>query len=349
MHYWRFFCAKWLAKTCHLSMTQEGGYLRLVNWMYMHERSLPASRMDCYQIARCANSAQRLAVDFVIDHFFVMGDDGWHQKTVDEILAWWDSTGRPCNDRRNATSATRVFLFRERYRATTAALQAKGVKVPSGIGMKALKALCAEHGVTPVETPISESGNADGNGVCNALSSIKNNSAAIAADDVTPPKRYGPSLPIARMPDKTPRAWVNDDGRLGPLSRAIREVESLGLPDFDSNSAKFVQLVTAGVTADAFRMAASEAMRRGVEHPWPWALKRVEARHQESPARPLAASPRADRQVADGLVSPEGLARLRARMADPSIDDPFAFEDEPPSDVKRDDANEINSLGADAA
>lgn len=318
MHYWHFYGERWTAKTSHLTMTQNGAYHRLVTWMMTHERPLPLNKRDCYAIAGAKTRHQENAVEFVIREFFTAGQDGWHQATADEILTWWDRSGRACNANQVRGTRARVSDMRARRKVLVDALQAKGIRVPSAIGIKAVRELCAQHSVTVENGDEAVTRNGGSDGVCNGVTKNSRNTAA------------------AR--DEKDERWA------GPLTRAIRAVEELKLPDFDMNNHAFVRLIAAGVEASDFKAAASEAMRRGVKYPWAWALKRVEARMSDSPVKP-SERPRSDeRHEVGGLVTPEGEKRLAARLADPTVSDPWDFDE--PSEAKHQQPNEINHLAA---
>ncbi len=78
-------------QTKHLSFTEEAALLRLKHEYYFLEAPLPA---DLNQVQRliCARSEEeRAAVVSVLEEFFSIEEDGWHNSECDEVLAkYWE-------------------------------------------------------------------------------------------------------------------------------------------------------------------------------------------------------------------------------------------------------------------
>jgi uncharacterized protein YdaU (DUF1376 family) len=77
----------WRAATLHLSAIEECIYSRLVDSYYLDEAPLPADIRKCYRLARAGSKEEREAVAIVLDEFFDLQADGYHQKRCDEELA----------------------------------------------------------------------------------------------------------------------------------------------------------------------------------------------------------------------------------------------------------------------
>lgn len=77
----------WWKSTVHLSDAERGIYLSLLLRYYDTEQPLPADRAAVYRLACARNADAMLAVDSIIDEFFVLQDDGWHNKRADEEIA----------------------------------------------------------------------------------------------------------------------------------------------------------------------------------------------------------------------------------------------------------------------
>ena len=72
----------YLADTSHLSAEAHGVYLLLLMRCWA-KGSIPADRMQCMSIAHAMHEQSRSIVDAIIDEFFVLQDDGYHNKRID--------------------------------------------------------------------------------------------------------------------------------------------------------------------------------------------------------------------------------------------------------------------------
>lgn len=77
----------------HLSDAERGIYLSLLLRYYDTEQPLPADRDLIYRLACARNADAVRAVDVVLEEFFDLEDDGWHNKRADEeITAFRDKS-----------------------------------------------------------------------------------------------------------------------------------------------------------------------------------------------------------------------------------------------------------------
>lgn len=330
MRYWPFYGDRWVAKTVSLSPMREGLYLRLIVWMMTQERPLPPSIADVCTIARTQNSAQAKAVEDLLGLYFTQAEDGyWHQKTADEVLEWWTTTGKVRNAKHVDGTRSRVKELRSRIAEMAEALRKKGVKVNSRMGINEVRRLCVENDVTPDVTPDDVTRNAKRTTLRNALIQNSNNKSVThcARNGVTSPAEGGSLDP-----------W--ESRKPGPLTRAARAVQAAELDDFNASHPRFVALV--GKVDDAtFRNTATEAKVRGKS--FAWMLGAIEGRLADAAARPLNGPTSADRGQVEGLVPADHAEALRKRLHDPSVADPW---DLPPSPTEDQPTNGINDLAA---
>jgi uncharacterized protein YdaU (DUF1376 family) len=73
--------------TAHLSMLEDAAYRRMLDVAYGSEKPLPKSQEKIYRLVRARSNTERLAVDIVLGEFWIEGEDGWHNKRVEEELA----------------------------------------------------------------------------------------------------------------------------------------------------------------------------------------------------------------------------------------------------------------------
>ena len=86
MNYYRRWIADYQAKTQHLSMAEEGAYTRLLDFCYAHEGPLPANQKELFRIAKAVSRSDRKAVTNVVEKFFILMHDGYHNSRADEEI-----------------------------------------------------------------------------------------------------------------------------------------------------------------------------------------------------------------------------------------------------------------------
>jgi uncharacterized protein YdaU (DUF1376 family) len=74
------------AATAHLTWLQDMAYMRLMRLYYRTETPIPADIHRAFVLVRATKPAERQAVKDVLEEFFVLEADGWHQKRCDEEL-----------------------------------------------------------------------------------------------------------------------------------------------------------------------------------------------------------------------------------------------------------------------
>jgi len=83
MNYYEHHIGDYLKNTAHLSMVEDAAYRRLIDAYYTRESPLPADRKAVQKLARAQSKDERIAVDYVLDEFFELREDGWHQTRCD--------------------------------------------------------------------------------------------------------------------------------------------------------------------------------------------------------------------------------------------------------------------------
>ena len=87
MNYYEHHIGDYDADTAHLSWLEDLAYTRLIRLYYRKELPIPADVADAARLIRAQTKEQRQAVESVLREFFVLRDDGWHQKRCDSDLA----------------------------------------------------------------------------------------------------------------------------------------------------------------------------------------------------------------------------------------------------------------------
>jgi uncharacterized protein YdaU (DUF1376 family) len=68
--FYPWYPADYLADTLHLSTLEDCFYRRMLDWCYMHERGLPIRRKQTYSLMRARTTAEKKAVDKILDLYF---------------------------------------------------------------------------------------------------------------------------------------------------------------------------------------------------------------------------------------------------------------------------------------
>lgn len=85
MNYFEDHIGDYAAATAHLTWDEDMAYTRLIRAYYHSEKPIPKDK--AHRLARATTPAQRRAVDAVIEEFFTLEEDGYHQKRCDEEIA----------------------------------------------------------------------------------------------------------------------------------------------------------------------------------------------------------------------------------------------------------------------
>ena len=83
MNYYRRYSGDYLRDTARLTLAEHGAYCLLLDYYYSEETPLPADRMECYILVRAVRPEDQAAVDKVLDTYFELRADGYHQVRVD--------------------------------------------------------------------------------------------------------------------------------------------------------------------------------------------------------------------------------------------------------------------------
>lgn len=331
MKFWRFYGERWVSKTSHLSMMQEGAYHRLCTWCMLHERPLPPNRIDVLRCARAATRSQEQATMTVLEQFFSLQPDGYHQKTADEILQWWHASGASSNAKCDDGTRARVAALRARKAVIVKALQGHGVRALHSMGMTELKALMENNHVTVSEDALRVTGNGSGYRNGNGVTINKElNSVTRCAHNVVTAPALGSDDPEDE--DQTP-----DLDRPGPLTRALKAMEKAGLDGVYPTHPTLSWLIDAGLTPRDFYIGARDAVHRGKGYAW--ALAMMKGRIEDSRKAANGSGKPSNGHTSDfsagldGLVTPEGAERLRKRLLNPDLD---PWELPPRSEVEGD-------------
>ena len=86
MNFYKHHIGDYDADTAHLSMLEDAAYSRLMRAYYRMEQPIPAEIKQACRLVRAISKAERDAVATVLNEFFYLKEDGWHNKRCDEEL-----------------------------------------------------------------------------------------------------------------------------------------------------------------------------------------------------------------------------------------------------------------------
>lgn len=87
MNYYEHHIGDYVEATAHLSFIEDGAYGRLIRKYYAMEQSLPPDVQSVQRLCGCRTPQERNAVVRVLNEFFELREDGWHQARCDEEIA----------------------------------------------------------------------------------------------------------------------------------------------------------------------------------------------------------------------------------------------------------------------
>lgn len=83
MNYFPFHIGDYDSNTSHLTWIEDTAYSRMIRLYYRTEKPLPAKIEDVCRLVRALSGQERKAVSQVLNEFFVLHDDGWHNARCD--------------------------------------------------------------------------------------------------------------------------------------------------------------------------------------------------------------------------------------------------------------------------
>jgi len=87
MHYYQFHITDFAYHTSHLSLEEDAVYRRLLDFYYDSEAPIPKETQSVIRRLRLVN--YEAIADRILQEFFVLTDDGWHNSRADkEIIAY---------------------------------------------------------------------------------------------------------------------------------------------------------------------------------------------------------------------------------------------------------------------
>ena len=87
MHIYRHHIGDYDSATAHLTWAEDMAYTRILRLYYRNDGMLPSCERAICRLIRATSKEERIAVDTVLNEFFVRSEDGWKNKRADEEIA----------------------------------------------------------------------------------------------------------------------------------------------------------------------------------------------------------------------------------------------------------------------
>lgn len=86
MNYYEHHIGDFAEATAHLTFVEDAAYSRMIRKYYATEKPMPADVKAVQRLVGARSKEEREAVESVLHEFFVLEEDGWHQKRCDADL-----------------------------------------------------------------------------------------------------------------------------------------------------------------------------------------------------------------------------------------------------------------------
>jgi len=153
MNYIEFHIGDYAEATAHLTFVEDAAYLRMLRKYYSTEKPLPADLKAVQRLVSARTKEEREAVETVLNEFFTLQDDGWHNGRCDAEIARFKD-GEPEREVKKANEENRLKRHREERARLFKRLTENGLHAPWNIGMAELRAMVAALPATGTETPV---------------------------------------------------------------------------------------------------------------------------------------------------------------------------------------------------
>ena len=86
MNYYEHHLGDYAEATGHLSFVEDAAYSRMIRKYYATEKPLPVEKISVQRLVGARTKEERDAVSSILDEFFVLKDDGWHNNRCDSEI-----------------------------------------------------------------------------------------------------------------------------------------------------------------------------------------------------------------------------------------------------------------------
>jgi uncharacterized protein YdaU (DUF1376 family) len=153
MNYFEHHIGDYDEATSHLTACEDGIYCRLIRKYMAKEQPLPNDLPALQRLVRARTREEKNAVASVLTEFFILLDDGFHQKTCDEAIEKFRA-GEPEREVKKANEDNRLKRHREERAALFRKLTEAGEHAPWNIAMAELREMVKRVEARHAETQL---------------------------------------------------------------------------------------------------------------------------------------------------------------------------------------------------
>lgn len=154
MNYFEHHIGDYAEATAHLTFVEDAAYSRMIRKYYATEKPLPADVKAVQRLVAARTKEEREAVATVLEEFFVLAEDGWHNHRCDTEIARFRE-GEPEREAKKANEDNRLKRHREERARLFKVLTDNGLHAPWNIGMNELRAMVKALPDTGLDTHAS--------------------------------------------------------------------------------------------------------------------------------------------------------------------------------------------------
>jgi uncharacterized protein YdaU (DUF1376 family) len=151
MNYYEHHIGDYAEATAHLTFVEDAAYSRLIRKYYATEKPIPADLKKAQRLVGAREKVEREAVVAVLEEFFELRDDGWHQVRCDRDIARFKD-GEPEREVKKANEDNRLKRHREERARLFKVVTDAGLHAPWNIGMTELRDIVKRIPATEPET-----------------------------------------------------------------------------------------------------------------------------------------------------------------------------------------------------
>jgi uncharacterized protein YdaU (DUF1376 family) len=138
LNFYKHHLGDYAKDTGHLSWTEDAAYTRFLRVYYLQEKPLPVEIQACERLIRAVTRREKEAVTRVLNEFFELRVDGWHNKRADEEILKYQaqaSTNRRIARERNGNESSHESSTKRIPSQKPVAISHKPDEIKEGSGM----------------------------------------------------------------------------------------------------------------------------------------------------------------------------------------------------------------------
>lgn len=255
MNFYQFHLGDFEKEAAHLTGVEEGMYFRMIRRYLNTEAPLPNDAKQIKRLLRAHTPDELKAVDTLLGEFFVQSTDGWHNARCDQTIAKYLAQVP-----KRVNEAERQRRHRDLRKGLFEELRSHDIVPSFNITMAELKA-------TVEDTRKSR----------NALHVTPVTRTATATQYPIP----NTQIAAHTAPTHTSGTYTAEslDG-----ARACRLMREAGVPlqQLNSHHDALISALADGITPEALAETAREAIGKGIESPFAWAISTTRRRRNDA-------------------------------------------------------------------